>query len=107
MKMLQLARSGRFGTKPSRQLVGERINLARPLRRGELRFDNLRDQLFRDRVPRRTGAPRDLADENYASHRLTFRVKLRSGQLKRSRALIKALRDLQPDMTVHENLPEG
>ena len=57
-----LARLARLRPQPGRQLVGEGIQLARPLRNLERRLDRPRPQVLADRVPRQTRPPRDLPD---------------------------------------------
>ena len=80
MKLLErpllLARRGRFGTKPCSQLDGERIKLARPLRRGEPRFDSPAFKcfvtVFRDRPVRRAISRIDRFSRN-AMRRMMFK----------------------------------
>ena len=59
---LLLARLRRLLPQHVRQLVGERVQLAWPVGRVELRLDAVRAQVFAHRVPRQPRAPRDLPD---------------------------------------------
>ncbi len=45
------------GTRHCRELVGIRIEFARPLRNMKPRLDAIRAQVLADRVPRQAGAP--------------------------------------------------
>jgi hypothetical protein len=66
VKLLQgpplLAGLARLRLQPGRQLVGEGIELARPLRHLEGRFHRPRPQVLADRVPRQPSPPRYLPD---------------------------------------------
>jgi hypothetical protein len=66
MQLLQraplLARLAGLRLQPSGQLVGERIELALPLRCRELRLDRARIQIFCNRIARQTSASRNLTD---------------------------------------------
>ena len=66
MQLLQrsslLARLPGLGLQPARQLLGKRIQLARPLRCREHRLDRPFLQILLDGVPRQPGPARDLAD---------------------------------------------
>ena len=64
---LLLARLPRLLPQHLRQLVGVRVQLARPVRDVELRFDAVRAQVFADRVPRQPRAPRYLSDREMIS----------------------------------------
>ena len=64
---LLLARLPRLLPQHMRQLVGVRVQLARPVRDVELRLDAVRAQVFADRVPRQPRAPRYLPDREMVS----------------------------------------
>ena len=66
MQLLQrsplLARFPGLGLQPAGQLVGERIKLARPFRRGERRLDRSRLQVLLHRIARQPSPSGNLAD---------------------------------------------
>ena len=66
-RALLLARLPRLLPQHMRQLVGMRIQLARPVRDVELRLLAVRAQVFADRVPRQPRAPRYLSDREMVS----------------------------------------
>ena len=64
---LLLSRLPRLLPQHMRQLVGVGVQLARPIRDGELRFDAVRTQVLADRVPRQPSASRYLSDREMIS----------------------------------------
>jgi hypothetical protein len=64
-----LARLARFRLQPSRQFVGQSIQLARSLGNFELRFDRARAQIFPDRVSRQACPSRNLSDRKLVPQR--------------------------------------
>ena len=57
----------RFDPQPRRQLVGIRIQAARPLRHLEFHLDGVGPQILADCVPRQACPPLDLADRHVLS----------------------------------------
>jgi len=51
-RALLLARFAGLMPQPARQLLGKRVQLARPMGTLELRLHNVRPQIFADRIPR-------------------------------------------------------